>query len=549
MERPKLNLEPIVMSGKLFFLIIFVFAVFNGYSQKIEAETATLSGDATKQASDLASGGYYVAQQEGNLTFNLNFEKEANYNLYIQVASPHGYKANNLSIDGSTVTFITDDANFVRLKVLTYVKLAAREHVLKITKSWGWINIDYIEFEEVNPAERFNTSTTLVTPEPMDETKRLYQFLYDNYNSKIISGVSNVEEANWLKSRTGKSPALVGLDYLFLDRGYDSWYDQNLPFKQGKAWAESNGILNFHWHWRDPSRITEEFYTDKTNFDITKIFDPSSDDYKAMIKDIDFVSGELKRFQNLGIPVIWRPLHEAAGGWFWWGANGPEACKELWHVMFDRMVNVNGLNNLIWVWTHEPNDTEWYPGDEYVDIVGRDIYREGDHSSQVLEFNEMVSLYEGKKMVTISECGSFPDVDNIIKDDAGWSWFMPWNGEFVRDSKHNSLDLWKKAFASDYVITLDEMPEIKSYTTPVETGLNFIKIKEKINVYPTYFDNEITIQSDETTKNISIYNQLGVKVISFQPENSTTIINTKTLARGMYLVQAENKPAIKIFKK
>lgn len=537
------------MTGKFLFLIFFILASFKGFTQKIEAETASLSGGASKQASGSVSGGYYVAQGEGNLTFNLNFEKEAHYNLYIQVASPHGHKANNLSIDGSTVTFITDEANYVRLKVLTFVKITAGEHILEITKSWGWVNIDYIEFEEVDPTTRFNTNTTLVTPEPTDEAKRLYQFLYDNYNSKIISGVSNVEEANWLKSRTGKSPALVGLDYLFLDRGYDSWYDKNLPFKQGKAWAEKNGIVNFHWHWRDPSRITEEFYTDKTNFDITKIFDPNSDEYKAMIKDIDFISGELKRFQDIGIPVIWRPLHEAAGGWFWWGANGPEACKKLWQVMFDRMVNVNGLHNLIWVWTHEPNDAEWYPGDEYVDIVGRDIYREGDHSSQVLEFNEMVSLYEGKKMVTISECGSFPDVDNLEEDAAGWSWFMPWNGEFTRESKHNPLDLWKKAFASDYVITLDEMPEIKSYTTPVNTGLNFNKTTDKINVYPTYFNNQITIQSDETIKHISIYNQLGVKLVTFEPENNITVVEMNKFASGMYLVKAENEAAIKIFKK
>lgn len=537
------------MSGKFLFLIFFILTAFNGFSQKIEAETATLSGGASKQASGSASGGYYVAQGEGNLTFTLNFEKEANYNLYIQVASPNGYKANNLTIDGSTVTFITDESNYVRLKVLTYVKLAAGEHTLEITKSWGWVNIDYIEFEEVDPSARFNTNTTLVTPEPMDETKRLYQLLFDNYNQKIISGVSNVEEANWLKSRTGKSPALVGLDYLFLDRGYDSWYDQNLPFKQGKAWAEKNGIVNFHWHWRDPSRITEEFYTDKTDFDITKIFEPNSDEYKAMIKDIDFVSGELKRFQDIGIPVIWRPLHEAAGGWFWWGANGPAACKELWRVMFDRMVNVNGLHNLIWVWTHEPNDADWYPGDEYVDIVGRDIYREGDHSSQVLEFNEMVSLYEGKKMVTISECGSFPDVDNLVADAAGWSWFMPWNGGFVRESKHNPIELWKKVLDSDFVITLDEMPEIKSYTSPQSTAVVLNETQDGLNVYPTYFDNQVTIHSNKTINKLTIYNQQGTIVKEFNLENTTTVINMSNLAAGMYLVKAENEAVVKIFKK
>lgn len=532
-------------------LILLIVLSFCGFAQKYEAESATLAGGATKQASSSASGGYYVAQGEGNLTFNIDFATDASYNIYVQVASPSGFKANNFVIDGSSVTFTTEtNNNYIKLQVVSFLKLAAGTHQIQITKSWGWISIDYIEFEKVDPATRFSINTTLVTPEPTDEAKRLYQFLYDNYNKKIISGVSNVEEADWLKANTGKSPALVGLDYLFLDRGYESWYDENQPFNQGKAWAAKNGIVNFHWHWRDPSRNTQEFYTEKTNFDITKIFDETSSEYKAMISDIDFISGELKRFQDINIPVIWRPLHEAAGGWFWWGAKGAAPCKKLWQVMFDRMVNVNGLHNLIWVWTREPNDDEWYPGDEYVDIVGRDIYRDGDHSSQILEFNDMTSRYGGKKMVTISESGSFPDVDNLIKDEAGWSWFMPWNGKFTRDSIYNSLDLWKKMFDSDYVITLDEMPDLKTYTTPeINTGMNSGKSSAGFKVYPTYFNNQITIQTARQNHTISIYNQQGKCLNKFKSANTNTIVSMAGCASGMYMVRMDNNIAEIVFKR
>lgn len=532
-------------------LILFLLVIsFHGFTQKFEAETATLAGGATKQASSAASGGYYVAQGEGNLTFNINFDTEATYNIYIQVASPNGFKANNFVIDGSAVTFSTENnSSYIRLKVVSFQKLAAGAHKIQITKSWGWISIDYIEFEKVDPATRFDINTSLVTPEPTEEAKRLYQFLYDNYNKKIISGVSEITEADWLKTNTGKSPALVGLDFLFCGRNYN-WYDDNTPFNQGKAWSAKNGIVNFHWHWRDPSRLTEEFYTKSTNFDITKIFDETSAEYKAMIKDIDYVSGQLKRFQDLKIPVIWRPLHEAAGGWFWWGAKGAAPCKKLWQVMFDRMVNVNGLHNLIWVWTREPNDDAWYPGDEYVDIVGRDIYRDGDHSSQILEFNDMTSRYGGKKMVTISESGSFPDVENLIKDEAGWSWFMPWNGKYTRDSNYNSLDLWKKMFASDYVITLDEMPDIKIYTTPeINTGLNTVKPAGDFKVYPTYFQNQITILTAKQNQTIGIYNQLGICMQKFKTDQTNTVVATTGFASGMYLVKIDNQLAQKVFKR
>lgn len=553
------SFSPSVLQSKcrtkaIYFLALGLLLSVSGFSQKFEAESAVLSGGATKNYSNSASGKYYVAMNDGNLTFNLNFDTTAYYNIYIQVASPSGFKSNNLVIDGTSIAFSTDqNSAYIHLKAALSVKLTSGAHKIEITKSWGWINIDYIELEMIDTTGLFNINTTLVTPEPVDVAKRLYQFLYDNYRKKIISGVSERKEADWLKANTGKYPALLDLDFLHCNRGY-TWYDNNTPFNQGKAWATQKGIVCFQWHWRDPSRKTEAFYTqsgnstDYTTFDITKIFDETSPEYKAMISDIDWISGQLKRFQDAGIPVIWRPLHEAAGGWFWWGAKGPEACKKLWQVMFDRMVNVNGVHNLIWVWTHEPGDDAWYPGDEYVDIVGRDIYKTGDHSSQILEFNDMTSRYGGKKMVTISESGSYPDVDNLVADGAGWSWFMVWNGDFVRSSTYNPLDLWKKMFASDYVITLDEMPDIKTYTTTGSTGMK-MPGKSELKVFPTAFTEYFRIQSAQILKSVLIYNLLGIKVKEATPKSENAIISMAGFPSGLYLVKAGNNPAIKIFKK
>ena len=317
---------------------------------------------------------------------------------------------------------------------------------------------------------------------------------------------------------------------------------------EAKAWYERNGIPILCWHWRDPSHLTEAFYTKDTAFDISKILVETSDEYKAMIKDIDYTAGLLKKFQDNKIPILWRPLHEAAGGWFWWGAKGAAPCKKLWQIMFDRMVNFHGLHNLIWVWTREPNDDAWYPGDEYVDIVGRDIYKDGDHSSKVLEFNDMVNRYGGKKMVTISESGSFPDVDNLIKDAAGWSWYMPWYGKYTNDGVYNPLDLWKKMFASDYVLTLDEMPNLKTYVTPSLTGM---KIPEKsiFKVFPTYFDELLHIQSEEKYSLISVYNQLGICIRSVKPETENSVISMAGFSPGIYLVKADQNEVIKVFKR
>jgi mannan endo-1,4-beta-mannosidase len=534
----------------LFFLILFSISACKGFSQKFEAESATLGG-ATKIENPTASGGYFVAQNAGILSFTVTLETASAYTIYIQVSSSSENAVDNISVDGTSTSFsVRKDTAFFHQKVIENMKLSAGQHKIVISKAWGSINIDFIEFEKVDTSNKTAINETLVTPNPTNEAERLYQFLYDNYGEKIISGVmtlGSMDEVGWLKTNTGKEPALVGLDFMHCNRGY-GWYNNLEPVNDAQKYYNRNGIPALCWHWRDPSRKTESFYTKDTSFDISKIFDENSSEYTAMISDIDYTAGLLKKLQDNKIAVLWRPLHEAAGGWFWWGAKGAAPCKKLWQIMFERMVNYHGLQNLIWVWTREPNDDAWYPGDEYVDMVGRDIYKTGDHGSQISEFNSMMARYGLKKMVTISECGSFPDPDNLVKDGTAWSYFMPWYGDFVRDSKYNSLELWKKALASDYVITLDEMPNLRTYTSPDSTTLSRTRKTSNIKVYPTFFKDYIRVESDHLIHSVSVYNQLGVKIREVEPENTIANIYLADIPPGIYLLKAENEVAVKIFK-
>ena len=38
---------------------------------------------------------------------------------------------------------------------------------------------------------------------------------------------------------------------------------------------------------------------------------PGTQEYKDVIRDIDQIAVQLKRFRDEKIPVLWRPLHEA----------------------------------------------------------------------------------------------------------------------------------------------------------------------------------------------------------------------------------------------
>lgn len=436
---------------------------------KIEAESGTLSNGATKVTDANRSGGAYVQTAAGEITFSITLTTAKYFDFDIFMSSPNGEKTNNFLIDANSVSFtMANTANYSLLKIASATKLNAGTHTIKITKDWGWINVDYIQMTEIDASSLFNINPNLCNSNPSNEAKCLYDFLISNYNKNLISGVmtlNSFDDSNWLKTNIGKEPVVLGIDFMQTNRKY-SWYDDNTPTNDAKTWYQKNGIPTMMWHWRDPSRTTEEFYTknttDHTNgtiFDITKINDPNSAEYKAMLSDIDFIAGKLKILRDANVPVIWRPLHEAAGGWFWWGAKGGAACKKLYQVMYDRMVHYHGLNNLIWVWTYEPKeDGTWYPGDTIVDIVGRDIYKDGDHTSQIIEFSSLNTRYNKKKMITLSECGSFPDIDNVVSDGAGWSWYMPWYGSYTEDGVYNSKALWQKMFTSANCITLDEMP-------------------------------------------------------------------------------------------
>ena len=157
--------------------------------------------------------------------------------------------------------------------------------------------------------------------------------------------------------------------------------------------------------------------------------------------DLAKVAGYLKLLQDAGIPVLFRPLHEAAGDyswgpWFWWGNSGVEATKELWKYLYNKLTYEYGLNNLIWVWTMQVKDgglmasaqtvAAAYPGNEFVDIVGADIYADSPLTDQSATFYLINQVVEGKKMVALSECGNLVDPAQALEKKALWSFFMQW---------------------------------------------------------------------------------------------------------------------------
>jgi len=316
--------------------------------------------------------------------------------------------------------------------------------------------------------------TSLVTTNPSPEAVKVYNFLRDNFGVQTVSGSManvnwNINEAEWVYKHTGKYPALNCFDYVHL---YANWIDYTNT-SVVEDWWNNNGLVAAMWHWNVPVEegSTEyAFYAENNNFSIENALQSGTWENTVIMDDLNKVADRLLLLQNKNIPVIWRPLHEAAGKWFWWGAGSPEDCKNLWILMFNTFES-KGLKNLIWVWTAESEDSAWYPGDEYVDIIGRDLYDKGNVSTIYNEYLNLVDRFSNK-IIALSEMGSVANMSDQLNAGTTWSWFMPWydynrtkdpdSSSFNQTShEHANINFWKNAFSNERVITRDKMPSLK----------------------------------------------------------------------------------------
>jgi mannan endo-1,4-beta-mannosidase len=135
--------------------------------------------------------------------------------------------------------------------------------------------------------------------------------------------------------------------------------------------------------------------------------------------------------------------------------------------MFDRLTNHHNLTNLIWLWNGQHKD--WYPGDEYVDIIGEDIYAgERVHSSQVSKFLEAKAYTDAPKMVVLSENGSIPDPELAKRDGAMWGYWCVWNGEFVLTEQFTDFETLRRFYHSELVMAHEDLPDLKNFPIYVD---------------------------------------------------------------------------------
>lgn len=428
----------------------------------------------------------FIGQKGTSTSVNVEIDQAGLYELVVRYAQPYdkNKKVQYLNVNDSNQGEVSFTYTLSWKEISAgVVKLNAGTNNIEFEAYWGYTYFDYLI---VKPADESITNLkvdkTLVNHNATNEAKSLMSYLVDVYGKHILSGQQELcgshnyegaeAEFTYIKEKTGEMPAVRGFDFMNY-RGNGLGWDDLCAERVIEWYNEKGGIPTVCWHWFSPGDIggsgDASFYTEHTTFSISKALTPGTVENAALLADIDFMAGKLKQVQDAGVPVLFRPVHEAEGGWFWWGAEGPEPCVELYRLLYDKFTNEYGLNNLIWVWTSYTFETSpaWYPGEDVVDIVGYDKYNAKDGlpngSAISSTFFSLVKLTGGKKMVTMSENDTIPRVSNLTNEMAGWLYFCPWYGWWLTGEQNNPVDWLIEMYQSEYCITLDELPDLKTY--------------------------------------------------------------------------------------
>jgi beta-mannanase len=303
-------------------------------------------------------------------------------------------------------------------------------------------------------------SVAPVTPNATAQVKNVLCYLYSQYGNHILSGQEenatgqpsgNDVEINYIYQQTNKYPAI---------RSFDVNNAGNAS--RCLTWWQNNGLCVFGYHMGAPS--TSDGYTGAetaVSGGIDSVLTPGTSNNQVFNQRLDNIVAQVQDVAQGGGVVILRLFHEAGGTWFWWSKEGGAQYVKLWKYAFNYITNTRGVKNVIWLLPYDGSpDPSFYPGKAYVDIGGADNYNAAyDYDPMNALFNETKSIFGSTMPVVLHECGPIVDSDQLQSTKTYWGYFSVWTAPYPEDD--TSVAELQKVYHSSYVITRDEMPNLK----------------------------------------------------------------------------------------
>lgn len=466
------------------------------FSKSVEAETGSVSGKA-KVKSDRK--GYKGKGYVTNISAEEDWSREIEltdsqyYDLTITVASDVPC-VNGIAVNGKKLQdFSASGSGKFEKVTFKNIYIEKGKTAISIIPVDGGLDVDCLTLtasEDISKLDLTISKPALSNKDSDYNAKALYQYLCESYGKQVLLGqhdtIGTSAETDMIYKTTGKYPAIRFGDLMLATEKDSITTDTEMNIAMD--WASKDGIVGYMWHWAAPDD-KREYYADQTDFDIKKavtkenIAELSLEDIKklqkdgkvskecvAVVQDIDTVSEKLSTLRDEGIAVLWRPLHEASNGDFWWG-NDKEAYKWLWKLMYERQTKYHKLNNLIWVWSAQ--NADWYVGDKYCDVLSCDVYDDGNKDAQVNIMLFLQSISKNKP-IAMSECGSFPDIQNIADEKAMWAFIGQWGGNYLMtdDGKlaeeNNTAAELIKMYNNNLTLTRDKLPDFTHLASSIK---------------------------------------------------------------------------------
>lgn len=466
------------------------------FSKSVEAEKGAVSGKA-KVKSDRK--GYKGKGYVTNISTEEDWSREIEltdsqyYDLTITVASDVPC-VNGIAVNGKKLQDFSASGSG-KFKKVTFknIYIEKGKTAISVIPVDGGLDVDSLTLtasEDISKLDLTISKPALSNKDSDYNAKALYQYLCESYGKQVLLGqhdtIGTSAETDMIYKTTGKYPAIRFGDLMLATENDSITTDTEMNIAMD--WASKDGIVGYMWHWAAPDD-KREYYADQTDFDIKKavtkenIAELSLEDIKklqkdgkvskecvAVVEDIDTVSEKLSTLRDEGIAVLWRPLHEASNGDFWWG-NDKEAYKWLWKLMYERQTKYHKLNNLIWVWSAQ--NADWYVGDEYCDVLSCDVYDDGNKDAQVNIMLFLQSISKNKP-IAMSECGSFPDIQSIADEKAMWAFIGQWGGNYLMtdDGKlaeeNNTAAELIKMYNNNLTLTRDKLPDFTHLASSIK---------------------------------------------------------------------------------
>jgi hypothetical protein len=196
----------------------------------------------------------------------------------------------------------------------------------------------------------------------------------------------------------------------------------------------AHGYVSLSWH---PARPTDDAVATAknllTDYEWSDLLTPGTPLNQRWLQQVDSAAETLRELDKAGVAVLWNPLPESSGVNFWWaGRKGVRGSAELYRQLFDRLVNHDGLHNLVWVWevgapVFRPGDgpaggallCDCFPGYRYADALEIRL----NQLSPRFPASRMLSQIALEKPIGAELAGDIPSPAALTQG-GGLAWFL-----------------------------------------------------------------------------------------------------------------------------